>query len=738
MQLRPLRRAAVVSLLVLSAASAVGQAQQPPEAAVADPPSITLAPAALTEYAGTYADAAEPGAPFSVFVRNGALYVDSMRVSASELRPEAKDRFFIPGTQIRVTFGRDAAGKVDSYTAEGVSERGATPIKLVRLSSVAIPLNHGQPYLRSEAMVPMRDGVKLHLVILTPEGYESGPPLPILMDRTPYGANGTSASVNASKPELAGSGYIFVYADIRGKYGSEGQFVMNRAVVHRMGDHTDPKLVDESSDAYDTVAWMLTNIPHNNGRVGVLGVSYPGFLAMMAGVDHHPAVKAISPQAPMTNVWLGDDFFHNGAFRETYGYDYVLQLERAKNDQTVSMTQDTFDYFLQHVNFAGAAAEAKMSDLPTAKRFLSEPNYTPFWQGMAVEKRLGKPEVPTLETGGWWDQEDMWGTQAEYAKLRANEDPKDTQHKVFLALGPWNHGGWSSRSNKLGAIDFAQATGDTYRKTIEAPFFELYLKDKPGFHLEDTASFRTGSNTWQYYSAWPPQTGFHPAKLYLGQNSTLGFTAPAATFTAKYTANPADPIPYRERPIQSTYGQGSKWRTWLVGDQRFVTRRPDQASFTSPVLDRDTTVTGDIVADIFASTSGTDGDWVVKLIDVYPDDAPDGMGGYQLMIVDEIFRGRYRKSFEKPEPIRANAVEEYKWSLHGADHTFLKGHRMMVQVQSSWFPLYDRNPQTFVPNIMSAPASAYSAQTITVYSSPKYPSHLDVLQPDSDQRAGLK
>ncbi len=593
-------------------------------------------------------------------------------------------------------------------------------------------------YVRSEAMVPMRDGVKLHLVIVRPQGSETGTPLPILMSRTPYGANGSSQGVPRSKPELAASGYIFVFADIRGKYGSEGQFVMNRALTHVPGDRTDPKLVDESSDTYDTVAWMLKNIANNNGRVGVLGVSYPGFLAMMAGVDHHPAVKAISPQAPMTNIWLGDDFFHNGAFRQTYGYDYVLQLERAKDDQRVSMSEDTFDYFLNHVNFAGAAADAKMTALPTAKRFLAEPQYSSFWHAMAVEEHLHKPEVPTLEVGGWFDQEDMWGPQEEYKHLRAEEGASDPQQRVFLALGPWNHGGWAGPGQKLGAIDFGQPTGTEYRKTIEAPFFELYLKDRPGFHLEDTASFRTGSDQWQHYAQWPPKAGFHPAKLYLGGDKSLSFTAPKVSFEAKYTSDPANPVPYRARPIQSTYGKDSKWRFWLAEDQRFVTKRPDQASFSSPILDRDTTVTGDIVADIFASTSGTDGDWVVKLIDVYPDDAPGGMGGYQLMIVDEIFRGRYRKSFEKPEPIKADAVEEYKWSLHGADHTFLKGHRMMVQVQSTWFPLYDRNPQTYVANIMTAPADSYKAETITIHASPKYPSHLDVLQPDSEQQAEVR
>jgi putative CocE/NonD family hydrolase len=591
-----------------------------------------------------------------------------------------------------------------------------------------------QEYITTEAMVPVRDGVKLHIVIMRPKGSEtSGPPLPILLTRTPYGAHG--GNPNRGKPELAQSGYIFVNADIRGKYGSEGQFVMNRPLLHAPGNRTDPKLVDESSDTYDTVEWMVKNIPNNSGRVGVLGVSYPGFLAMMAGIDHHPAVKAISPQAPMTNIWLGDDFFHNGAFRQTYGYDYVLQLERAKEDKRVSYQGDTYEYFLKQGNFAHAAADAQMTELPTAKRFLQEPQYAPFWQAMAVEPHLHKPEVPTLETGGWWDQEDMWGTQAEYMALRPHEDANDPQHKVFLALGPWNHGGWGGTSTKLGAIDFGEPTGEEYRKTIEAPFFEKYLKDKSGFSLEDTASFRTGVNQWQQYSVWPPKAGFTPAKLYLSDKNTVSFNAPKSSYAAKYVSDPANPIPYRERPIQSTYGEGSTWRTWLVSDQRFVTKRADQATFSSPVLDRDTTVTGDIMADMFLSTSGTDGDFVVKLIDAYPDDAPNGMGGYQLMIVDEIFRGRYRKSFEKPEAIKADTVEEYKWSLHGADHTFLKGHRMLVQVQSTWFPLYDRNPQTFVPNIMSAPLESYKPATITVYATPKYPSHLDVLVPEAEQKA---
>jgi putative CocE/NonD family hydrolase len=581
---------------------------------------------------------------------------------------------------------------------------------------VGSALGQAPEYVRSEAMVPMRDGVKLHLVIVRPVGSDAdgATPLPFLMERTPYGVDGyTARSVPMSKPQLAASGYIFVYGDIRGRYGSEGQFVMNRAQI----PHTSKNDVDEVTDTQDTIDWLLKNVKNNSGKVGVLGISYPGFLAMEAGIDAHPAVKAISPQAPMTDVWLGDDFFHNGAFRETYGFDYVQQLEAQKTDARVSSKEDQYEFFLKNVDFAGAAKAAKIEQLPTAKIFLTQPSYTPFWRAMAVENHLTKAEVPTLEVGGWWDQEDMWGTQAEYAALHEH----DAQHQVFMVLGPWNHGGWArgpgdSLGGDFGKVEFGgQKTGDYYRTMFESPFFEYYLKGKPGFDLKGVASFRTGENKWERYDAWPPKSGFEHAAAALAPNAgiqycdmhTLCKQISASAVVATYVADPADPIPYRHRPIQSTYGEGSKWRTWLVEDQRFLDDRKDLARFSMPVQ-KDTTVTGDVKVDLFASTTGTDADWIVKLIDVAPD-------GQQTMIVDEIFRGRYRTSFEKPEPIPAAKVEEYKWSLHGADHTFLKGHKMMVEVQSSWFPLYDRNPQTYADNIMTAPASAYQKQTVTIY-----------------------
>jgi len=683
---------------------------------------VTLSDAELAGVVGLYQDTGEPDVMTSIYREGGHLYEEGERTPRMELIPASRDRF---ATEKSLVFEvvRDASGRVTGMKVTPGKDASGGAHTLTRTNEQETRLNHFREYSRQEVMISARDGVKLHAVVLRPAGSEKGGErLPFLMERTPYGVDGnTSDRVNGSKPELAASGYIFVFADDRGRYGSGGQFVMNRPVL----DHKGKKDVDETTDTRDTIDWLLKNVPNNSGKVGVLGVSYPGFLAIMAGIDAHPAVKAISPQAPMTDIWMGDDFFHNGAFRETYGFDYVQQLEAQKTDARVNTKEDTYDFFLRNVNFEGAAKAAKITDLPTAKAFLSQPAYTKLWQDMAVERRLNKVETPTLEVGGWWDQEDMWGPQAEYAAL----EPHDAKHEVFLVLGPWNHGGWNGTTRHLGALDFGSATGDQYRKTMEAPFFEFYLKGKPGFDLKGAASFRTGENRWKRYAAWPPKVGIKPDKLYLLPEKRASLTEPDGAYETKaaaYIADPADPVPYRNRPVQATYGEGSKWRTWLVEDQRFVSGRKDLANFSTAALDHDVTVTGDVMADLFAATTGTDADWVVKLIDVYPDDAPAPMAGYQLMIADEIFRGRYRRSFEHPEAVKPGEVNEYKWSLHGADHTFLKGHRIMVEVQSSWFPLYDRNPQTYVENIMTAPAEAYKAETVSIYGSPKYPSHIEL------------
>jgi len=663
---------------------------------------------ALDRYAGQYRVIDEPDIIYSVFRDGDHLTIESARSARLRLTAESPTIFASKEPELRLDFTVDAAGKVTGVKRKS----GSFETQLERISGQPMH-NHFRPYNRQVVMIPMRDGVKLHAIILRPT--DTTDPLPFLMQRTPYGVDGSdSDSINGRYTELAQSGYIFVMEDIRGRYGSEGQFVMMRPIAaHHDPKSPDPNQIDESTDTYDTVAWLIKNIPSNNGRVGVAGVSYPGFLAAEAGIDPHPAVKAISPQAPMTDVWIGDDFFHNGAFRQTYGYDYVLGMESTKENAFAKLNEDAYLYFLNARSFASAAKLSGSSMLPTWQGFLDHPAYDQYWHSRAVQPHLTRVTVPTLEVGGWWDQEDMWGPQAEYAAL----EPHDTNHEVFLVLGPWNHGQWGRTTRHLGVVNFGAPTGDQFRQQIEAPFFAHYLKDQAGFDLQDTASFQTGTNRWMRYAHWPPKSTTE-RHLYLGSNGTLSFEKPSAESTyTKYVSDPANPVEYRKRPIEATYAPtGSGWFTWLVEDQTTYSKRSDVATWSTPVLDRDLTITGEVVADLKAAISGTDCDWVVKLIDVYPDDSSLGkMSGYQLMIVDEIFRGRYRASYEHPQAIPANATEEYRYSLHGADHVFLKGHRIMVQVQSSWFPLYDRNPQSFVPNIMTAAPADYKPAEVRIY-----------------------
>jgi uncharacterized protein len=680
--------------------------------------------ATLSRYTGQYRFDDEPDITLSFFRDGNQLAVESTRIAHTQLHAASADTFSPANSSARYVFLSDATGKVTAVKRiSGKEEARATRV------SDQPQHNHFRSYDRHEAMIPMRDGVRLHAIILRPT--DTNEPLPILMQRTPYGVDeSNSNSVNSRYTELAQSGYIFVMEDIRGRFGSEGKFLMNRPIVdHHDPGSSDPNGIDETTDAYDTVAWLIKNVANNNGRVGVMGISYPGFLAIESGIDPNPAVKAISPQAPMTNLWIGDDFFHNGAWRQSYGYDYAIGLETSKENAFSKINGDAYDFFLDAGSLAGDVKKSGFGILPTWQGFFDHPSYDAYWQARAVETHLSKVTVPTLEVGGWWDQEDMWGPQAEYAALA----PHDKHDEVFIVLGPWNHGQWARTTRFLGDVTFGAATGDQFRAQIEAPFFAHYLKDEGSFDLKDTASFQTGTNQWMRYNHWPPKEGVTERNLYLDPDSTLSFTKPTgeeATAFTTYTSDPANPVPYRKRPIEATYAPGgSGWYTWLVQDQRFLNQngdnRKDIATWTTPVLDHPVTITGDIVADLFASTSGTDSDWIVKLIDVYPDDPSLGkMSGSELMIVDEIFRGRYRRSFEQPEAIPANQPEEFKFSLHGADHAFLKGHRIMVQVQSTWFPLYDRNPQTYVPNVMSAAPSDYKSATQHIYGSAERPSHI--------------
>ncbi len=668
---------------------------------------------ALKALAGEYTLAIDPDTPLSFYVKDGKLYVESERLVPTALTAVSATEFQLgPHTTFRFT----PAGAGTTLT---VLQEHEPPADLMRTGDA---VHHLFPhYERREAMIPARDGVKLHVVILTPT--EIAGPVPILMQRTPYGVDGTTeASFLAQRPELARAGYIYVGADIRGKYKSEGEFVMCRPLA----DHHDPKAIDESTDTYDTIAWLLKNVPSNNGRVGVLGTSYPGFLAMMAGIDPHPAVKAISPQAPMIDTWMGDDFFHNGAFRQTYGYDYVLGLESTKERANVDYGKDAagkpvdgYDYFLERGSFAEDVKRSGSPMLPTWKAFFDHTAYDNFWRSRGVEHHLDQVTVPTLTVGGYYDQEDMYGPQEEYASL----EPHDAKHENFLVLGPWRHGSWALTTRHLGDLQYGEPIGREYRAQIEAKFFGKYLKDEPGFDLEDTASFQTGSNTWKRYAHFPPAEAKATA-FSLCATGTIAAGAECKAGKVSYVSDPANPVPYRHRPIQPTYSEGSKWGPWLVEDQRFVTDRKDLAVWRMP-LDHDLTVTGEVMADIFASTTGSDGDFVAKLIDVYPDDDPDpAMRGYQLMTNEEIFRGRYRTGFDHPEALKPGAVEEFKWSLHDVDHVFKKGHTLMVEIQSSWFPLYDRNPQSFVPDIMTAKPEEYKAATISVVTDSYHPSQI--------------
>lgn len=718
------RRFAWALFLFVCGTAAIAQEAAPPA-------KFQISADNLAAYAGQYAYDNDPDLIRSVSLEGSRLFMESARTPKAELFAESEDTFTIQNAPVKFKFLRSPEGKIIGFNRT-VAQSGQ-PERTDHASKISDqPLQFNKPeYTRQEVMIPVRDGVKLHAVILRPK--DQAVPLPFLMERTPYGVDGnTPENINPGEPELAASRYIFVFEDIRGRYKSEGTFVMSRP----MADHRDRKLVDESTDTYDTVDWLLKNIPNNNGRVGVFGVSYPGFLAMAAGIDPHPAVKAISPQAPMIDVWMGDDFFHNGAFRETYGYDYTLGMESSKENAFSKLDEDAYDFFLHSGSFAAAARRDGVEKLPTGVAFLQHPAYDEFWRSRGVEWHLNQPTVPALFVGGFWDQEDMYGPQEAYARLETH----DTHHENFLVIGPWNHGQWGGTTSHLGEIHFGEPTTDEFRKRYEAPFFAHYLKDEDGFSLKDTASFESGSNRWREYTHWPPAES-KAQNLYLSADGSLLLSSSEPKKSAKdkngvanyreYVSDPANPVPYRHRPIQATYAEGSKWFTWMVEDQRFVTGRPDVATWTTPPLDHDVTVAGDVIADLFASTSGTDADWVVKLIDEYPEAAsgasaapssnstassarPD-MAGYQLMVNGEIFRGRYRKSFEHPEAILANEVEEYRFSLHAADHTFLKGHRIKVQVQSTWFPLYDRNPQKFLPNIMTATPDDFVKASVRVY-----------------------
>jgi len=577
---------------------------------------------------------------------------------------------------------------------------------------------------KTEVMIPMRDGVRLHTLIYAPRGAAGN--LPILMSRTPYGIDNIGSALGSpSLAHLVHDGYIWVFQDIRGRFGSEGQFVMLRP----MRNKHDPSAIDESTDAYDSIDWLIKHVPHNNGRVGMLGTSYPGWLTVMAMLDPHPALKAVSPRASPADMFIGDDFHHNGAFRLSYGFEYATMMESSKEVSAFSFDQpDTYDWYLSLGSLAHVNDRYLHGKIPTWNNFVAHPSYDAFWQAQAVAPYLDRVTVPTLNVAGWWDQEDFYGPIEIYEALEKH----DTRHLNYLVVGPWNHGGWNSPSGEqLGSIDFGTPASEDFRKNIEAPWFAYWLKGKGTLKLAEATTFEAGLDAWKSYSSWPPKTGVTERKLYTRADHELSLDAPSDTGAAandSYVSDPAHPVPYRARPILPTYGKGSTWSRWLVDDQRFVQGRPDVMTWKTAPLTQDVVVSGAIKAHLFASTSGSDVDWIVKLIDVYPEQGESDakLDGYQLMVANDVFRGRFRNDFEHPQPIVPNHMDEYVVDLHTQDYRFLKGHRIMVEVQSSWFPLIDRNPQRFVPNIFAAADSDFTVATERIFRSSRGATYIDL------------
>jgi len=595
-------------------------------------------------------------------------------------------------------------------------------------------------YVKRDVMIPMRDGVKLHTVIVVPRGAKNAP---ILLTRTPYNASsqvGHAASSHLSKilegydnavEVIQEGGYIRVVQDVRGKYGSEGDYVMTRPLHGPL----NPTPVDHATDTYDTIDWLVKNVPESNGKVGILGISYDGFLPLMALVNPHPALKVSVPMNPMVDGWMGDDWFHHGAFREQ-NMPYIYEQE-ATRDNTEHWWTDHFDDY--DVYMEGSAGEIGqkhgLEQVGFWRKLLEHPSYDSWWQQQAMDKILAAQplKVPMMLVDSLWDQEDIYGAPAVYKALK----PKDTGNdKVFLVMGPWHHGQEIGDGSSLGAIKFGSDTGYYFREKILKPFLDHYLKDDaPKSDVATVTAFETGTNVWRKLSSWPAgcESGcaVHPKSLYLQAGQKVSFEAPKSGDAAfdEYVSDPAKPVPYRARPSQPVgYNGRFTWPEWLVDDQREASGRTDVVTFASDVLTEPVKVAGQPMVHLIATTSGTDSDWVVKVIDVYPHEVAmqEEMGGYQLAVSMDVFRGRYRESLETPKAITPDKPLLYQWALPTVNHVFLPGHRIMVQVQSSWFPLYDRNPQTFVPNIFWAKPGDYKKATQRIFHSPEQASFIEL------------
>jgi hypothetical protein len=600
-----------------------------------------------------------------------------------------------------------------------------------------VPMTNTFDYVKREEMIPMRDGVKLKTFIMVPRGAAGAP---MLLTRTPYNASArvlrfNSPHLAAAVPQMDDSavaaGYIIVFEDVRGKYGSEGDYVMTRPLKGPLNSTE----VDHATDTYDTIDWLVKNVPESNGRVGTIGGSYEGYTTVMSTVRPHPALRAAVPFAPMVDGWIGDDWFHNGAFREddSLGYIYNQEATRKNSETWWSGVRDTYVDYLRAGSAGAMAASRGLEQAGFWRAIAEHPGYDSFWQEQAVDKLLAKEplKVPMLIVCGLFDQEDIYGGPALYKAL-AGKDPAGAM--VHLVLGPWNHGQGRREGRGIGDIEFEGDTATWFRRTVMQPFLDHYLKDAPNADTPRVLAYETGADQWQRYDGWPRSCAEgcpdHARNLYLLAEGQLGFEQPAAFKTEfdEYVSDPAKPVPYRQRPTLWPSAPDSTWSDWLVDDQRHAASRPDVLVYETEPLKEPLRVAGEPIARLFASTSGSDSDWVVKIIDVWPDEVPDHpkLGGYQQMLSADILRGRYREDPANPQPITPDKVLPYRLRLPNVSHMFLPGHRIMVQIQSTWFPLYDRNPQSYVPNIMYAKPESFVKATQRVWHTPENASLIEL------------
>jgi putative CocE/NonD family hydrolase len=574
-------------------------------------------------------------------------------------------------------------------------------------------------FIRREVMVPMRDGTKLYTVIVMKKGTAKGP---ILLTRSPYDAHGDAFRSDSQRIEdilpamykdFAEDNYIIVIQDIRGMHRSQGTWILTRPIAGPLNKTG----IDESTDAYDTIDWLVKHVPETNGKVATIGSSYLGFTTLMTEINPHPALKAAVPESPMVDTWIGDDDFHNGAFRVP-SFDYFLSMSAGKGDAGAAIARgqgDDYTVYLEAGSAGDFARKWRVDQVPSIRKVMENPAYTDFWQLQAVDKWFAaRPiTVPTMLEVGQWDQEDSYGAPAVYKALKDRYEGSDLLH---LVIGPWRHSGANHYGYDLGDLTFAGDTAAQWRRQYMKPWLDHYLKGTADPHIPAALTYATGIDKWEGSPRWPMGT---PTPLYLGADHGAGFERPAASGHDDYLSDPANPVPFLPRPINMA--DNDQWHSWLTRDQRFVDGRPDVISYTTAALTTPVHIMGPPQVDLFAATSGTDSDWVVKLIDVYPNDIPEGasqgakpsMAGYELPIGIDIFRGRYVHDKAKPAPLQPG--EEYRFGLPNVDHVFLPGHKIMVQIQSSLFPLYDRNPQTFVPNIFNAKAGDYKPATQSVY-----------------------